>query len=223
MKKQRKRIMEIHDFRFACKEFREDKRVPREDMELILEVARLSPSSFGLEPWKFLVIDNQFIKDTIESLSWGLQKKISPLNYLVIILARKKKDMIYSSEYIRYMMEEIQKVPKSRINPKLDRYKNFLEEDIKIIESESDMFNWSSKQTYIALANMLTAAAELGIDSCPIEGFNRERIERELSNLGVLDRESFGISTMVTFGYRNEDPKKQKTRRPLDEVVQWIE
>lgn len=222
MSKDVKEILNVHNFRFACKEFREDKRISKEDMELILEVGRLSPSSFGLEPWKFLVIDNQFIKDTIESLSWGLRKKISPLNYLVIILARRKKDMIYSSDYIRYMMETIQEVPKSKIYKRLDRYKNFIEEDFNLLDDEDEMFNWASKQTYIPLANMMTAAAELGIDSCPIEGFNRDRLERELSNLGILDRETFGVSTMVTFGYRSEDPKKEKTRRPTHEVIEWI-
>ncbi len=77
-------------------------------------------------------------------------------------------------------------------------------------------------QTYIALGNMMTAAAQIGIDSCPIEGFHREKLEEILEKEGIIDREQFGISSMVVFGYRKEDPKRPKTRKSMEEVVEWI-
>lgn len=215
-------ILDTHNFRFACKEFDEKSMVSRKDINLILEVGRLSPSSFGFEPWKFLVIEDGLVKERIKNYAWGLNKKIPGLSYLVVILARKKPDMMYNSKYIKYMMEDIQKIPEDIKNARLDRYKNFLEYDFKMLENDKDIFEWSCRQSYIPLANMMSAAANLGIDSCPVEGFDREKLEEQLEKLGILDREKFGISVIVTFGYRKDKVQEEKTRRPFDEVVEWI-
>jgi nitroreductase len=222
MAKKPNEVMEPHNFRHACKEFDLEKRVSEEDMVTILEVARLSPSSFGFEPWKFLVIEDVYLREKISSVSWGMQRQLSTLSYLIVILSRKTEGMIYSSKYIRYIMEEIQKIPEDMINKGLDRYKNFQEYDFNLLDNERAMFDWTSKQSYIPLANMMTTAASMGIDSCPIEGFNREKLECLLDKEGILDIEDFGVSVMVAFGYRSEDPKRLKKRRPFNEVVEWI-
>ncbi len=215
-------ILSAHNFRFACKEFDENRKVSEDDIRFLLEVGRLSPSSFGFEPWKFLVVENEYLKEKMFSVAWGVQRQMPSLSHLIIVLARKKTDMIYNSKYIKYMMEEIQHIPKDMINPRLDRYKNFLEEDFQLLDDERSIFDWACKQTYIALGNMMTAAAELGIDSCPIEGFHREKLEALLEKQEVLNREHFGVSYIVAFGYRKEDPGRQKTRKPFNEVVEWI-
>ena len=217
-----KEIIKTYTNRFACKEFDPDKRVSKEDILTILEVGRLSPSSFGFEPWKFLVIENEYLREKIATVSWGLQRQLPTISYLVILLARKGKSMIYHSPYIRYMMEDIQGIPEDMINLRLDRYKNFQEEDFKLLDDDRSIFDWASKQTYIVLSNMMTAASQLGIDSCPIEGFHREKLECLLEKEGILDLDEFGVSNMVVFGYRNEDPEREKTRRPFNEVVEWI-
>lgn len=215
-------ILKAHSFRFACKEFDKKRMVSKENINLILEVGRLSPSSFGFEPWKFLVIEDELVKERIKNSTWGLLRQMSGLSYLVVILALKKPDLMYNSKYIRYMMEDIQEIPEDVKNARLDRYKTFLENDFELLDSERDLFDWACKQTYIPLANMMTTAARLGIDSCPIEGFNREKLENQLEKLGILDREKFGVSVMVSFGYRKEEPLREKTRRPFNEVVEWI-
>lgn len=217
-----KDIMDIYINRFACKEFDLERKVSKEDLLTILEVGRLSPSSFGFEPWKFLVIENEYLREKITSVSWGLKKQLKPINHLVILLARKRKAMVYHSPYIRYMMTDIQGIPEDVINLKLDRYKNFQEEDFKLLENDRAIFDWTSKQTYIALSNMMTAASQLGVDSCPIEGFHQEKLEYLLEKEGILDLEEFGVSNMVVFGHRKEDPIIKKTRRPFNEVVEWI-
>jgi nitroreductase len=84
------------------------------------------------------------------------------------------------------------------------------------------LFDWACTQTYIPLANMLTVTALLGIDSFPIEGFNRESLEKILAEEKVLDKEHFGVACMAAFGYRLADPKRAKTRRSLNEVEKWI-
>lgn len=216
-------IIDIYNNRFACKEFHSEKKVSKEDMLTILEVGRLSPSSFGFEPWKFIVVEDEYLRKKIASVSWGIQRQSETLDYLVIILARKGGSMIYNSPYIRYMMEEVQKIPADMLNLRLDRYKNFQEEDFKLLANDRAIFDWASKQTYIALSNMMMAASQMGIDSCPIEGFHIEKLEYLLEKEGILDINEFGVSSMVVFGYRKEDPERPKTRRPFDEVVEWIE
>lgn len=215
-------ILKAHKFRFACKEFDEKRMVSKEDINLILEVGRLSPSSFGFEPWKFLVIEDELVKERIKSSTWGLIRQMPGLSYLVIILAMKEPHMMYYSKHIKYMMEDIQEIPEDAKNARLDRYKNFLEYDFELLDNDRDIFDWACKQTYIPLANMMTTAASVGIDSCPVEGFNREKLEKQLEKLGILNREKFGVSVMVSFGYRKKEPLREKTRRPFNEVVEWI-
>ncbi|STY61597.1 Putative NAD(P)H nitroreductase [Mannheimia haemolytica] len=108
-----------------------------------------------------------------------------------------------------------------QIEASLVRYKSFQEEDMKLL-SERELFDWSTKQTYIALGNMMTGAALIGIDSCPIEGFHYDTVNQILSDEGLFDLNEYGVSCMITFGYRNKEIKK-KSRKPTEEVIAWIE
>ncbi len=101
-------------------------------------------------------------------------------------------------------------------------YKKFQQEDMPIADSQQALFDWTSKQTYIALANMMTGAALVGIDSCPIEGFNYAEVNRILAEEGLFDPTEWGVSVMVTFGYRAKEIKSQY-RKPIEEIVQWVE
>ena len=83
------------------------------------------------------------------------------------------------------------------------------------------MYDWASKQTYIALGNMMTTAALLGVDSCPMEGFDLDKVTEILADEGILDTEHFGISVMVGFGYRAEEPAHGKVRQNKDDVISW--
>lgn len=206
-----------------CLDFDTSKKVSEKDMKTILEVGRLSPSSFGLEPWKFLVIENEYIKNEIYKKCWGMRKEASIGSYIVVMLARKSVHMKYNSEYVRYIMEEIQGIPSEEINIRLDRYKIFLEDDFNIMDDDRALFDWSSKQSYIPLTNMMTAASALGVDSCPVEGFNKDRLEDYLEHENLLDREDFGVSTIVSFGYKKAKSLKQRNRRDFNKVVNWID
>lgn len=222
IEKRKEEILNAHKFRFACKEFDPDRKIPEDDFNFLLEVGRLSPSSFGFEPWKFVVVENEELREKLLPVVWGVKRQMPTLSHLVIILARKSSDVIYSSDYITHMMKDIHKMPEDKVKERREKYRKFQNEDFKILNNDKDMFEWSVRQTYIALGNMLTAAAEIGIDSCPIEGFHKEKLEKLLEDEGILDREKFGVSTLVAFGYRKENPHRDKTRRKMEEIVEWI-
>ena len=96
----------------------------------------------------------------------------------------------------------------------------FQERDFNL-DTDKKLFDWASKQTYIALGNMMTAAALVGIDSCPIEGFHQEKVEKLLQDKFDIDTTKYGLSYMVAFGYRKEDPARPKSRRAFDSIVTW--
>ena len=216
----KEKIVDAFFFRHACKEFDEEKRIKDEDFKFILEAARLSPSSFGLEPWKFLVVQNMELRAKLKEFTWGGQKQIPTASHLVVILARKGYFMRYDSEYVKDFRKNVQKLSEDVIKVKSRTYENFQEKDFRLLDNERSMFEWACRQTYIALANMMTVAAMLGIDSCPLEGFVAEKIEDVLEKYFGIDPEKFGISCMVTFGYRKAEPRP-KTRQELDEIVEW--
>lgn len=113
-------------------------------------------------------------------------------------------------------------MPEDVMSMMRNAYSNFQEKDFNLLENDRAIFDWASKQTYIALANMMTAAAMRGIDSCPIEGFNQEAVETLLADEGLINRDHFGVSVMAGFGYRDEEPHREKTRQPLEDIVEWV-
>lgn len=213
-------ILEAFNFRHACKGFDPAKKIPKEDFDFILETGRLSPSSFGFEPWKFLVIQNKQLREKLRKFTWGGEKQIPTASHLVVILARKASSMKYGSKYTQDFMKEVRKLPEDRIKDINNYYKDFQEKDFKLLESERAMFDWACKQTYIVLANMMTAAAMIKIDSCPIEGFDAEKVNKVLEKNFDINIKEFGLSCMVTFGYRLV-PARKKTRQSIDQIVTW--
>jgi nitroreductase len=221
-KDQRKQeILDAFHFRHATKQFDPDQKIPEDDFRFILETGRLSPSSFGFEPWRFLIIQDPKLRDKIKNTSWGAFTKLPEASHFVIFLARTKKDTKYDSEYLKDQLLNISKFPGEMLEKFLGRVEEFQREDFKLLDGDRPLYDWASKQTYIALANMMTAAAQIGIDSCPIEGFNIEKMNHLLAEEGLLEDGHFSISVMAAFGYRVEEPRP-KTRRPFDDVIKWI-
>jgi len=213
-------IINAYMFRHATKVFDPTKKISDDDFEFILETGRLSPSSLGFEPLKFLVIQNMDIREKLKEVSFGGQGQLPTASHLVIFLARK--DAKANSDYVQNLLKNVKKLPETVVANMTKAYGNFQEVDFKLYESERALFDWASKQTYIALGNMLTAAALIGIDSCPMEGFNMDKVTEVLENEGLLDSEKFGVSVMAAFGYRSEEPAREKSRQSREEVVQWI-
>ena len=206
-----KTFMEAMDFRHACKIFEETKKVSTEDMNYILEAGRKSPSSFGMEPWKFLVITNEELKAKIRPACWD-QVQITSCSHLVIILA--------AIDAVKPEFDEVARKFKRREMPqeKLDFYLGLYAGHLKdTLSSDENIYSWTARQTYIALGNMMTAAAVKGIDSCPIEGFVDEKVEEILK----LDLSKYQLSCIVPFGYRINEQSTQ-LREPLENIVEFI-
>lgn len=111
-------ILNAYHFRYACKEFHPAKKVSEEDFHTILEAARLFPSSFSFEPWKFLVIEDQQVKDELFPLAWGAQNSLRGASHFVIILARKASCLKADAPYITHMMEAVQGLPAEIVKKK---------------------------------------------------------------------------------------------------------
>lgn len=206
-----KTFMEAMDFRHACKVFDETKRIKDEDIRYILEVARKSPSSFGQEPWKFLVITNDELRAKIRPYCWD-QVQITSCSHLVVILASiedvKPKAGVVEKRFKRREM------PQDKVDAYIDLYSSHLK---NTLSSDENIYCWTARQTYIAMANMMTAAAVKGIDSCPIEGFEKENVEKVLN----LDTKKHQLACIVPFGYRIK-PQSTQLRQSFEDIVEFI-
>lgn len=218
----REEVLKAFRFRHATKSFDASKKISDEDFQYILEAARLSPSSVGYEPWKFVVVQNAELREKLREVSWGAQGQLPTASHFVVILARTIKDTKYDSAYVRHQMLEVKKFPEELFGKILERYKTFQEDDLHLLDNERTMLDWAGKQTYIALANMMTAAALIGIDSCPIEGFSFDQVQKILEEENLLEDGHLAVSVMVAFGYREKEPRP-KVRKDLKDIVQWIE
>ncbi|MWC31321.1 NAD(P)H-dependent oxidoreductase [Paenibacillus sp. MMS18-CY102] len=214
-------ILSAYQFRHATKSFDPARQISDEDFGFILETGRLSPSSYGFEPWQFLVIQNKAVREKLRAVTWGAQGTLPTASHFLVLLARTKEGVHADAPHITHMMKNVQQLPPEVQDGKRSMYRKFQETDFNLYGDDRYLFDWASKQTYIALGNMLTAAALIGIDSCPIEGFDQAAVNRVLVEEGLLDPQQFGVSVMAAFGYRASEPRP-KTRQTLDDVVQWV-
>ncbi|MEX2948991.1 NAD(P)H-dependent oxidoreductase [Staphylococcus warneri] len=212
-------IIDAFHFRHATKQFDASKTISNEDFETILEAGRLSPSSLGLEPWKFVVVQSKTLRDKLKPHSWGAQKQLDSASHFVLIFARK--NVTSQSPYVQNLVKNVKGYEESTIPAVYEKFDHF-QTEFHINDNARTLYDWACKQTYIALGNMMTSAALLGIDSCPMEGFDLDTVTQILSDEGILDTENFGISVMVAFGYRAEEPSHSKVRQTQDDVVKWI-
>lgn len=215
----KKDILNTFQFRHACKEFDDTKKLSDEDIHFILQTANLSPSSFGFEPWHFVVIQNKELRELLKPVAWGAPLKLDTASHFILGLSMKAPMTKWDSDYIMSIMKDVKQFPEEVIKVYSKYYRDFQERDFDL-DTDKKLFDWASKQTYIALANMITSAAFIGIDSCPIEGFHEADAEALLREKFDIDTDKYGLSFMVAFGYRKNEPHP-KVRRRLEEIVTW--
>ena len=198
-------FLEAMHFRHACKLFNTIRQVSQDDLEFILEAGRLSPSSIGMEHWKFIVTRRQALKDELRLVCMD-QPQLSTCNAVIVILA-KKADLAPDSEYVRTMLRRLE-MPEAEYQGMLDFYRQFV--------ASTDITAWSVAQCHIAAANMMTAAASIGIDSCPIGAFEPSAVQQLLE----LDAERYAVALLLTLGYRAK-PQPPKHRLAMAELVEY--
>ncbi|EMC0260761.1 NAD(P)H-dependent oxidoreductase [Staphylococcus pseudintermedius] len=220
MEDKRQMLLDTFNYRFATKRFDASRKIDDVDFDTILETGRLSPSSLGLEPWKFLVIQDPEMREALKSISWGAQGQLDTASHFVLILARK--NVRPENEYFQKLLRDVKQLDTDMIEQMSEKTSAFQNDNLHLYESERALWDWASKQTYIVLGNMMTSAAFLGIYSCPIEGFQYDEVSRILTEKGYFDDAEYAPSVMVAFGYREEDPKRAKTRRSKEEVIDWV-
>jgi len=212
-------ILEALNFRHACKEFDSAKKISDSDFDLILKAGQLSPSSMGIEPWKFLVIENQALREELTSVSWGGKKQIPSCSHLIILLSRTANDLKYDSDYMDYLLHEVKGMPTEAV----DGFKGMVKsvQESRFNHSDVALLNYSCLQTYLAAANMMTVAALEKIDSCAIGGFDQKAVEDILIKHNLLDTKHFHLTLMLAFGYRAHEAGAKK-RQPLTNIVEWV-
>jgi len=209
----RKEIIEALNWRYAVKIFNKEKKVDEEDIHTILESARLSPSSLGLEPWKFFIIKDPIVRAKIFEVS--KQPKVTDASHLIVITYRTDIE----TGVLTDRLERTAKTQNQKIE-ELDNYKNFLKDTLGKQKELDELEPWIKAQAYIPLGIMIQTASLLGVDNGPMEGFKADKVDEILG----LKEKNLKSVTMLALGYRGEDPAsiKPKIRREFDEVVEVI-
>lgn len=198
------------DFRHACKKFDATRQIPDEQFNQILEFTRLSPSSFGMEPWRFVVVQTPALREQLKACCWN-QAQVTDSSHVVVILA-KTAAVKAGSDYVKAIFKR-RNLPDDQYEAYLTRYGIHQATEV---EPYMSLYAWSAKQCYIALANMMTGAASLGIDSCPMEGF----VKLDVESLLNIDTTQYEVAVVVAFGYRaGEQPAH--LRHPIEAMLEY--
>lgn len=203
-------FIENANWRYATKKFDATKKVSKDDLETLKEAIRLSSSSYGLQPYQVLIIENPEIRQQLQPASWG-QTQIVDAAFVVVFANVTNIGEAEIDAYFKNMIET-RKIPQEAIQG----YADFMKSNIVNLPLEVRN-NWTSKQTYIALGNLLSAAAELKIDVTPMEGFVPEKYNEILG----LTEKKLNASVVATVGYRHEEDATQhysKVRKSNEEL-----
>jgi nitroreductase len=209
MKDIKKTILDIHNFRHACKLFDTNKIITDDDFKTLLEVANLSPTSFGMQGVRLYVVKDSSKKKLFKKACWN-QNQIDSCSHLVLFTT-KTKELLPQSKWVRQRFET-RGLKKDMLDAYIKKYEEFHQSSIA-----KDTYQWASRQAYIIMANMLTTAAMLEIDSCPIEGFIKEDVEEILG----IDTNEEELCVIATFGYRAKE-QTQKNNIDIKEMVKFI-
>lgn len=187
-------ILEDLNWRYATKKFDDAKKVSAEDLELIKEAIRLSPSSYGLQPYEILIITDQKTKASLLPHSYN-QNQVVDCSHLFIFCHYIDIPDIIVDTYIDNIS-----ATRGIETEKLKGFQNAIKGSISG-RSPENLQNWASKQCYLALANLLNACAHLRIDTCPMEGFVPEAYSKALN----LSKLNLYPCLLAPIGYRSDD------------------
>ncbi|MBT3980844.1 MAG: NAD(P)H-dependent oxidoreductase [Bacteriovoracaceae bacterium] len=205
------KITEQLRWRYATKMFDPSKKLNNEQLGTIFEATRLTPSSFGLSPWKLLIVEDPVIRKRLRPASWN-QSQIVDASHLLILCTPEQ----FSPEHLDHFINTSAEQRAVEVSS-LAGYKELIEGFIGRM-NPGQQLEWMRKQAYIALGNLLSVTAMMGVDSCPMEGFDREQYNQILS----LPSRGLDATVVCAIGHRSSEDKYselKKVRFPLEEVV----
>tara|TARA_R110000765_G_scaffold222003_1_gene326078 strand:- start:3971 stop:4600 length:630 start_codon:yes stop_codon:yes gene_type:complete len=208
------RLLENLKWCYATKKFDPSKNISDKDLEKLKEAIQLSVSSYGLQLYKVLVIENQEVRKLLKKASWN-QSQITDASHLFIFCNYTERSERHIDDYIQ-ATAKIQGAPLD----KLSVYGDFIKESLSQ-KTDSEWTSWSEKQTYLALSNLLMACAELKIDACPMEGFESEKYNEILG----LKEKGLNAAVIAPVGFRSEEDHTQfrkKVRKPKELLFQSL-
>lgn len=203
-------FIENQEWRYATKKFDATQKVSAEDFETIKKAIQLSASSYGLQPYQVFVVETPELRQKIQPAAWG-QSQIVDAAYLFVFANKVNFGAADIDAYLQ-LMASTRQIPIESISG----YGDFMKSKITTLPADV-LSTWTSKQTYLALGNLMNVAAELRIDVTPMEGFEPEKVNEIL---GLTDL-GLNASLLATVGYRHADDATQhyaKVRKPLDEL-----
>jgi nitroreductase len=202
------------NWRYATKKFDSNKKISDSDLEKLKEAIQLSASSYGLQPYKVLIIEDLETRKKLQPASWN-QSQIVEASHMIVIANATNFDDDLIDDYIDNV-SATRAIDKSN----LQGYSDFMKSKLLPLSNETKN-NWTARQAYIALGNLLSAAADLKIDTCPMEGFEAEQYNKILD----LDTKRLNAAVVITLGYRSEEDETQhykKVRKSEKELFATI-
>ena len=209
------KLIEALNWRYAVKKFDNTKKIDEKTWNALEDSLVLTPSSYGLQPWKFLVLTDKSVMQKLTPVSWG-QKQVEDCSHLVVFAVKEKMDEAHVQKFI----DQTAKV-RGIDAASLDGYKKMMIGDVVNGPRGLVSFEWAARQAYIALGNFMTACATLGVDTCPMEGIDPSKYDE------ILGLKGTGWRTVVACpaGYRSEDDKyasAKKVRFDNKDVIKKI-
>ncbi|GIW97255.1 MAG: NAD(P)H-dependent oxidoreductase [Pirellulaceae bacterium] len=205
-------LIEQLEWRYAVKRFDPDRRIDEATWAALERCLILTPSSYGLQPWRFIVITDPDVKAQLPALSWG-QKQPQDCSHMVVLAARKTMDAEYIQRYMQSVVQTRELPPDA-----MQGYQRVLVSTVEKIDSHLD---WNARQVYIALGQLMVGAAMLGVDTCPMEGIDPAGYDRLLG----LAETDYTTVVGCAVGYRHPDDAQAnaaKVRFSADELITRI-
>ena len=210
-----KQLLDALNWRYATKTFDATKKIPEATWKTLEETLVLSPSSFGLQPYRFLIVKDPAIRAQLQPHSWNQTQVVDASHY--VVLAGRTAMTEAEIDLFLDRVVQVRGIPRES----LDGYRGMMYGSLLSPGAETRIPHWAALQAYIALGNLMTSAALLGIDTCAIEGF----VPAEYDAILGLKEQGYAPVVCCALGYRSAEDKYAdlaKVRMPAANLVKTV-